>query len=277
MLFFGDAKRNTSAFRRTTAIHQYGTGSRLWIAFHGFAREGRSFASFAHFLPENTCLIALDLPWHGGTEWREPSFTVADIVQAIEQCLRLKQQTHYTALGFSFGARLCLALASIEAQRWERLILLAPDGLPRGGWYQFVERAPLVFKKQVVKLFAHAQILLRLARTLYNWKLLDGLSYRFLRLHLQSESSCKRLAGIWTSAAAFPPLRKSCQQIAEKLHLPVQLVTGNEDSVIPQTAFAHLAQHIPQLEWTKLAHADHDLLSAAVLPQWGHIIRLVVS
>ncbi|AEE50805.1 alpha/beta fold hydrolase [Haliscomenobacter hydrossis] len=253
--------------------HQYGTGSRLWIAFHGFAREGRSFASLAHFLPENTCLIALDLPWHGSSEWRETSFSLADIAQGIDQLLRLKQQTHYTALGFSFGARLCLALAKAEAQRWERLILLAPDGLPRGGWYQFVDQAPLGFKKQVVRLFAHAQVLLRLASTLYNWKLLDGLSYRFLRLHLQSESSCKRLAGIWISAAAFPALRKSCQQVAATPHLPVQLVTGNEDSVIPQTAFAHLAQLIPQLQWTKLARADHDLLSAAVLTQWGNIIQ----
>lgn len=253
--------------------HQFGTGSRLWIAFHGFAREGSSFASLAQFLPKNTCLIALDLPWHGGTEWRETNFTVADIVQAIDQLLRLRQQTHYTALGFSFGARLCLALASVEARRWERLILLAPDGLPRGGWYQFVDQVPLGFKKQVVKLFAQAQILLRLASTLYNWKLLDGLSYRFLRLHLQSESSCKRLAGIWISAAAFPSLQKSFKQIATTPHLPVQLVTGNEDSVIPQTAFAHLAQHIPQLQWTKLPHADHDLLSAAVLPRWGNIIQ----
>lgn len=248
--------------------HQYGTGSRLWIAFHGFAREGRSFASLAHFLPENTCLIALDLPWHGGTEWREPSFTVADIVQAIDQLLHLKQQTRYTALGFSFGARLCLALSSDEAQRWERLILLAPDGLPGGGWYQFVDQAPLGFKKQVIKLFAHARTLLRLASTLYNWKLLDGLSYRFLRLHLQTESSCKRLAGTWISTAAFPTWRKSCQQLASMPHLSVQLVTGDNDSVIPQSAFAHLAQHIPQLQWIKLAQADHDLLNAAVLPQW---------
>jgi pimeloyl-ACP methyl ester carboxylesterase len=252
--------------------HQFGSGTHLWIAFHGFARDGSSYANLSAYLPDDACLLAFDLPWHGGTDWKRAVFTLEDLVQAIDHVLALKQQTCYTAIGFSFGARLCLALATTEASRWKRLVLLAPD-VPYRFWYSFFDRAPLWFKKQGVKLFSFAPSLLKVAKFLNQWNIVDAFSYRFLRLHLQSAASQKRLTGIWLSTATFPTLDKAIKILNTRTQLPIQLITGEQDSVIPPAAFAHLAQQIPYLQWTNISETDHDLLSSTALARWATTIQ----
>jgi pimeloyl-ACP methyl ester carboxylesterase len=252
----------------TISYHHYGNGPQLWLALHGFAQDVSVFAPLAPYLPKDVCLIALDLPWHGASDWKKNSFSITDIQEAIELLLAEKQQVTYSLIGFSFGARLALALAREEAQRWEHLVLLAPDGLPRRGWYAFFDHLPLVLKKQVVRWFDRSDLLLKWANKLYEWKWLDAFSVKFVRQHLQTESNRKRLKGIWLSAAAFPILKSSCSSLSKMSHQTLQLITGERDAVIPPASFAYLAQQIPTLQWTKIAEAGHDLLHASVLPQW---------
>lgn len=253
----------------TISYHHYGNGPLLWLALHGFAQDGSVFAPLAPYLPKDVCLIALDLPWHGASDWEKDHFSITDMREAIDLLLAEKQQVKYSLIGFSFGARLALALARDEAPRWEGLVLLAPDGLPRRGWYAFFDHLPLGIKKQVVRWFDRSDLLLKWANKLYEWKCLDAFSLKFVRQHLQTEATRKRLKGIWLSAAAFPSLGSSCSFLATTSELSQQLITGERDAVIPPTSFVYLAQRIPQLQWIKIAEAGHDLFHATVLPQWA--------
>ena len=253
----------------TISYHHHGNGPQLWLALHGFAQDGSVFAALAPYLPKDVCLIALDLPWHGASDWKKDHFSITDIREAIDLLLLEKQQVKYSLIGFSFGARLALALAREEAPRWERLVLLAPDGLPRRGWYAFFDHLPFVVKKQVVRWFDRSDLLLSWANKLYEWELLDAFSLKFIRQHLQTESNRKRLKGIWLSAAAFPSLRSSCSFLTKTLARNLQLITGERDAVIPPASFVYLAQRIPQLQWTSIAEAGHDLFHTTVLPQWA--------
>jgi pimeloyl-ACP methyl ester carboxylesterase len=256
----------------TISYHQYGNGPQLWLALHGFAQDGSIFAPLAPYLPEDVCMIALDLPWHGASDWQKNNFSITDIREAIDLLLAEKQQVKYGLIGFSFGARLALALARDEAPRWERLVLLAPDGLPRNDWYAFFDHLPLGIKKQVARLFDRSELLLGLANTLYRWKCLDAFSLKFMRQHLQTEVTRKRLKGIWLSAAAFPSLRSSCSFLTKTHARNLQLITGERDAVIPPTSFAYLPQQIPQLQWMNIAEAGHDLLHTSILPQWAPVL-----
>lgn len=256
----------------TLSYHQYGNGPQLWLAFHGFAQDGSIFATLAPYWPKDACLIALDLPWHGTSDWKKDHFSINDMREAIDLLLAQKQQLQYSALGFSFGARLCLALVKLEAPRWERLILLAPDGLPRRGWYAFFDHLPLGIKKQVARLFDRSDLLLSWANKLYEWKCLDAFSLKFVRRHLQTEFSRKRLKGIWLSGAAFPTLQSSCSFLSTTPKLSQQLITGERDAVIPPASFAYLAQRISTLQWVRIAEAGHDLFHANNLPQWAPIL-----
>jgi pimeloyl-ACP methyl ester carboxylesterase len=247
---------------------QFGQGPQLWIAFHGFAQEAKVFAALAAALPPEVCLIALDLPWHGQSEWRAPTFTLSDITQAIEYILQQRGQEKYTALGFSFGGRLCMALALTELPRWERLILLAPDGLPRRDLYSQFDRMPLWLKKVWVKCLQYPKWLIGLGRGLHRWRLMDKVGLKFVEQYLQTESQRNRVAGTWLSAAAFPSLARRCRALAAAQHLRVQLITGVQDRVIPAATFAYLPQRIPHLQWVQVEGAAHNLLSAQVVSRW---------
>lgn len=255
------------------AYHEYGNGQQIWIALHGFAQEGRVFAALQTYLPADITLIALDLPWHGDSQWKDPVFLLKTIQQAIEMLLAKKQAQTYALLGFSFGARLALALAPLEVQRWKKLILLAPDGLPRRDWYAFFDQMPWWLKQGLSRLFDRAPLLLKVAEKMYRWKWLDAFSMRFMRQHLQSAQRRQRLKGIWLSAALFPNLQQSCQILTQS-KLDIQLITGEKDVVIPSEAFAHLAQQIPQLQWVSIKNAGHELLSDTILPWWiAHLFQ----
>lgn len=249
--------------------HEYGNGKQIWIALHGFAQEGSVFSALRPYLPATITLIALDLPWHGASSWESATFSLEDMQGVIDTLLAKKQVTQYTLLAFSFGARLALALSTREAHRWERLILLAPDGLPRRDWYAFFDQTPLWAKKGLSGLFDRASWVLKLAEKMYRWNWLDAYSLKFMRQHLQTALNRERLKGIWLSAAAFPSLVQTCSFLVKRADLEIQLITGERDAVIPPSAFAYLVQQIPQMRWLKIKDAGHDLWHAAILPTWA--------
>lgn len=250
--------------------HEYGNGQQIWIALHGFAQDGSVFAVLHPYLPASITLIGLDLPWHGASTWTSPTFSLEDMQAAINALLAKKQATQYSLLGFSFGARLALALSTREAHRWKRLVLLAPDGLPRRDWYAFFDQTPLWAKKSLSGLFNQGPWVLKLAEKMYQWNWLDAYSLKFMRQHLQTPSNRERLKGIWLSAAAFPALTQTSSFLAKRVDLDIQLITGKRDAVIPPEAFAHLAQKIPHLNWLKIKDAGHDLWQTTILPTWAN-------
>lgn len=249
--------------------HEYGNGKQIWIALHGFAQEGSVFAVLHPYLPLSITLIALDLPWHGASSWTSPTFSLEDMHAAIDALLAKKQATQYSLLGFSFGARLALALSTREAHRWKRLVLLAPDGLPRRDWYAFFDQTPLWAKKSLSGLFNQGPWVLKLAKKMYQWNWLDAYSLKFMRQHLQTAANRARLKGIWLSAAAFPVLTQTSSFLAKRVDLDIQLITGERDAVIPPKAFAYLAQQIPQMRWLKIKDAGHNLWQTRILPAWA--------
>ena len=58
---------------RSSRLHYYcwGAGPRLLFAFHGYSESASSFALIGEAIDTPFTLIAIDLPFHGQTEWKE--------------------------------------------------------------------------------------------------------------------------------------------------------------------------------------------------------------
>src|SRR5687767_14790044 len=113
---------NLLAYKNSTlAWYKLGTGPKQVICFHGYAEDGTSFDLLAAHLRDTYTIYAIDLPYHGATEWSENrEFTHIDLQEVIKAIIPGSQK--WSLMGFSLGGRICLSLYQCDPARVERLV-----------------------------------------------------------------------------------------------------------------------------------------------------------
>src|ERR1700761_6282346 len=115
---------------RSSRIHYtvWGTGDQLLFAFHGYGESAASFSILGEELDPVLTFVAIDLPFHGRTEWKEGLFlSPADLVACMEEiAVRLAaRREKWWLLGYSMGGRVALELLEQAPERIEKMVLLA--------------------------------------------------------------------------------------------------------------------------------------------------------
>jgi lipase len=112
-------------------VHEWGDpGAPPLVCLHGVSAHGRRFFH----------VLAPDLRGHGYSDW-EPPWTIATHAHDVLETLDAAGVRRAPFVGHSFGGRLILELAALDADRVERAALLDPaiQILPHVG-YDFAER-----------------------------------------------------------------------------------------------------------------------------------------
>jgi len=126
-------------------LHEWGDASAPpVVCVHGVNAHGRRYRKLAEErLAKRFRVLAPDLRGHGGSEW-EPPWTIATHVHDLLETLDDAGVPSADWIGHSFGARLVLELAALDADRIERAVLLDPaiQLLPHVG-FDFAERERL--------------------------------------------------------------------------------------------------------------------------------------
>ena len=110
------------------------------VCLHGVSAHGRRFRKLAEErLASRFRVLAPDLRGHGFSEW-EPPWTIATHAHDVLETLDARGIRRASFIGHSFGGRLILELAALDAERIERAVLLDPaiQILPHVG-YDFAE------------------------------------------------------------------------------------------------------------------------------------------
>src|SRR6185295_514490 len=90
---------------RSSQVHYcwFGAGPQIVLCFHGYGESEASFHFLENHIPPEYTIIAIDLPFHGKTNWQEGlTFWVADLL-AIVEALRTKhgkRDSRFTLLGY---------------------------------------------------------------------------------------------------------------------------------------------------------------------------------
>jgi lipase len=123
-------------------VHEWGDpGAPPLVCLHGVSAHGRRFRRLAEErLASHFHVLAPDLRGHGYSDW-EPPWTIATHAHDVLETLDAAGIRHAPFVGHSFGGRLILELAALDADRVERAALLDPaiQILPHVG-YDFAER-----------------------------------------------------------------------------------------------------------------------------------------
>jgi len=222
---------------RSSRFHYYswGEGGQILFAFHGYGESGASFAFLAEALGRDFTIIALDMPFHGKTEWKEAALFLdpRDLRSLmLEMTLGLPGRVvGWWLLGYSMGGRVALQLLELEYARVGRLVLLAPDGLIVNPWYWLATRtvAGNRFFRWTMKQPGWLFLLMRAGNRL---GLVNRSLFKFAAHYIDDDAVRQELYRRWTVMRGFrPPLGSIAGRIRE-LKIPVVLLYGSFDRII---------------------------------------------
>lgn len=136
--------------RMTINFQEFGEGKQEIIFIHGWQQNSKSFLPLAPFLYRQFKLYLLDLPGFGKTPLPTNLSSSADYARLISQWLQEKQINKPVVVGHSFGGKIAALLASQYPQKLDKLILIAPSGIPHPRWwYPLSAKIPSKIKQKL--------------------------------------------------------------------------------------------------------------------------------
>ncbi len=227
----------------------YGTGKPITLV-HGWAMHSGIWRGFAQQLAQHYQVTCIDLPAHGRSAKVTP-FTLENVSDALVSSL---PENDSCWLGWSLGASVVLDIAHRYPERVNSLILLTGNPL-------FVSAAdwsgvkPSVLDNFAASLTADCQTTLM----------------RFLALQVNGLPDSKNLLKELKAAImeCEPPDHDSLQggldilkhtdlrAVLAQLTIPVSVILGDKDTLVPVVVGQQMQQLLAQLELTILNGAGH--------------------
>lgn len=247
----------------TVHYRQFGEGEKLLFCFHGYGRESDTFYILERRLGKLFTIIAIDVPFHGRTEWRDeivlkPKYLRQFLLQ-IRRDLN-KEKTKFSLLGFSMGGRIALHLTQLMPDLVERLILLAPDGLNfnLGRWIASDTWVGNKFLDYTIHNTKWVSWLLHKAE---KWGVIHRNLSDFLGYYLDNEEHRINFYHRYISMQKFRPSLQKLKRLIKKYRIPVKMMFGRYDQVVPFAGGEKFREGIEEFASVKIVDAGHHLLS----------------
>jgi pimeloyl-ACP methyl ester carboxylesterase len=209
-----------------------GNGKKLIITFHGYGNDADMFLPFQDYLKDFT-IISINLPYHGKTEWNKADpVQIDELVTLVNVLIEDANVDKFCLLGYSMGARACLCIAEQIPEQVDKILLIAPDGLVRNGFYQFVTKNS--FGKWLFKDFLdHPDHYMPLVNLLKRTRVISPGRHKFAMYYINKQSEREKLLRIWPNMHLIIPDRVKLKRLIEEYRIPVHIFIGSYDKVIP--------------------------------------------
>jgi pimeloyl-ACP methyl ester carboxylesterase len=250
-------------YRSSQISYSYGgSGEKLLVCLHGYGESEKSYHFLEPHLPAGYRMLAIDLPFHGGTEWKEGlTFTTEDLLSIIDHICKL--HTGYTGrltlAGFSMGGRVALGLMEKIPAQTDKVILLAPDGLKVNIWYRLATRT-LIGNRFFRFTMRHPQWFMLLLRIGNRLGLINQSVLKFTRYYIHDKQVREDLYNRWTCMRYIrphlPAIKKSIVQYA----IPFRLVYGQYDRIIRHERGEKFRTGIESFCTLRIIPTGHQLL-----------------
>jgi pyruvate dehydrogenase E2 component (dihydrolipoamide acetyltransferase) len=232
------------------------------ILIHGFGADLNTWMFTQPALAQGRRTVALDLPGHGGSVKEvgsgEPE-VLADAVEAAQSALGI-ECAHY--VGHSMGGAIAALVACRHPRRAASLTLIASAGLGREVDSAFIDGFIRARRRreatEMLQRLVHdpASVSRTMVEEVLRYKRLDGV-----------EAALTTIAQTW-----FPDGRQRLDLTArlEQLVIPVELIWGREDRIIPLAHAEAWAGRLPVHILDAAGHLPH-------MEKAGEVNRLIAK
>ena len=219
------------------------------VLLHGFGADLDSWMFVQPVLAETRRAIALDLPGHGGSEKVLAGADAPSFAAVIDRALAALGIARLHLVGHSMGGGIAVAFASRQPERVASLSLIASAGLGPAINSAFIDGFIKAQRRremqEVLSLLVHDPALMsrKMVEDVLRYKRLDGVG--------------KALAAIAQEWFPNGVQRVGSTEVAVNLALPVQLIWGREDRIIPVSQAEALRSRLPVHILDGAGHLPH--------------------
>lgn len=246
----------------TVTYKVIGNGAQYILAFHGALLDKDAFDVLSE-LGDDFTIIALDLPYHGETNWKHEIVTPHDIKVIIYDLLTKFHLEKIHLIGYSIGAKWLNWMVQHYAEKILSVIYLAPDGIKEDKIYQLATNN--FIGKSVFKRVTHSnQLLLCLINIINGIGLLPNAKYKYLKKIVSNTTMTRQIYHVWTS---FAPLKSNIDLVISKINnfkIPTLLIYGTHDTIINPEKLEPLIRGVQHLKLISLPKAHHILTAELV-------------
>jgi pyruvate dehydrogenase E2 component (dihydrolipoamide acetyltransferase) len=258
----GAAPRNIEAGGKRLRVLDLGGGDATPVVLvHGFGADLNAWMFTQPPLAEARRAVAFDLPGHGGsTKLLDKAVDGESFAADLDRALAVLGIERAHLVGHSMGGEIALVFALWQPDRVASLTLIAPAGLgPEinadfiGGFVRAQRRREM---QEVLSLLVHdpAMVSRAMIEDVLRYKRLDGV-----------QAALEAIAAEW-----FPGgiQRVGLAATLEGLEMPVQLIWGRDDHIIPVAQAEALAGRVPVHILDAAGHLPH-------MEKAGEVNRLI--
>jgi pimeloyl-ACP methyl ester carboxylesterase len=240
----------------------YGKGTMKLVCLHGYGESSESFALLENSLGLSYTIVAIDLPSHGDTTWNEPDFHVQDLSDIIQKIIPVQYQ-QIALMGYSMGGRIALHLLQQQPEWFNKVVLLAADGLQMNRWYWLATQSKIGHKLFRFTM-QHPRWLFMLAKAMHKTGLLKNSIFKLLHFYMDQPKERMLLYDRWMIFRHYTSDLTTIATTLKQNNLTLDLVFGKYDQVIPVSYAAKIQQLSPKVKLTVLP-AGHRLLQQKYL------------
>lgn len=247
----------------------------MLFCFHGYGRESDTFYILERRLGSVFTIIAIDVPFHGLTDWKDEIVLKPQYLQQFLLQIRSslnKENINFSLLGFSMGGRIALHLTQLMPDQVERLILLAPDGLNFNGW-RWLASDTWVGNKFMNYTIHNAGWVAYVLDKAEKWHIIHRSLTDFLSYYLNDDAYRIKFYHRYISMQKFRPSLSKLKRLIRKYRIPVKMMFGRYDQVIPYARGEKFREGIEEFASVKIVDAGHHLLSESHADKIAQLIN----
>lgn len=236
---------------------QWGSGSKVLLAFHGYGNSARVFSPFVDHLVREYTIISIDLPYHGDSKWPDGTkFTRRDLLKLVAAIKSTYKVEQISLFGFSMGGRVCLTIMEMMPASVTKVVLIATDGLTVNFYYYFLTRT-YIGKKLFRNMLEKPNRFFNLVNWLNKKHLVNASRYRFVMHSLHSENSRHFLLQVWPGMSDIIPSPTKLKRLIKQFNIPVSIFMGAYDRIIPPSLARNFKNGLDTVELFVLEKGHH--------------------
>lgn len=260
---------------RSSVVHYRfgGQGAQPLVCFHGYGESSANFDFLEKHLGASHLIVAIDLPFHGQTQWKETDLDaqlLSDITLALLTHLNADASNIQLA-GFSMGGRMALCILQQIPERISTLVLLAPDGLTVNFWY-WVSTQTAVGNALFRLTMRRPGWFLGMLRASNKLRIINQSIYKFVEYYIHDDIVRKELYERWTGLRNCTPSMKQIRRLIPQHGIRVRLLYGRYDRIISHERGSRLFSNLPNCS-IRVLDCGHQVLHQKNAAAIGEAVR----